>query len=58
MSRTDYEIVVVDVNPKPFPGAKALVKAGVPVSVANRWQKVRREMSPGGLKRKVRAQEN
>lgn len=53
MPPIDYEIVVVDANPKPFPAAKDLVKSGVPLSVAARWAKVRREMSSAGLKRKI-----
>lgn len=54
MTRIEYHIVVVDRWPKPFPGAKALTKAGVPVGVAVQWAKVRRQMSPAGLKRKLK----
>lgn len=48
-----YEIVVVDASQKPFPPVKDMVKAGVPVAVATRWTRVRREMSPSGLKHKA-----
>lgn len=50
---TEYVIVVVDMNPKPFPAAKDMLHAGVPMTVATRWAKVRRTMSPKGLARKA-----
>ncbi len=34
---TEYIVVVVDVVPKPFPPAKQMLEAGVPISVAARW---------------------
>lgn len=54
----DYEIVVVDTVTRPFPPAKRLVQAGVPVSVAARWAQVRRELSPTGLKRQLKDRQN
>lgn len=39
-------------------GAKGLVRAGVPPSVAARWQKVRRTMTPKGLTRKLAERKN
>lgn len=58
MARTDYEIVVVDTIPQKFPPASDLVKAGVPLRVAQEWAKVRRAVSPAGLKRRLREQVN
>lgn len=58
MPSAKYEIVVVDSNPIPFPSTRKMVDAGVPVSVAARWQRVRREMSPAGLKRKMQEARN
>lgn len=60
MSGRDYQITVVDTIGKWHRATeKALVRdAGVPPSVAARWAKVRREMSPSGLKKKLRAMVN
>lgn len=60
MSRVDYQITVVDTIGKwhKAPAADLVRRAGVPLRVAERWAKVRREMSPAGLKRKLKAQIN
>lgn len=60
MSRIDYQITVVDTIGKwhKAPAADLVRRAGVPLSVAERWAKVRREMSPAGLRRKLKAQVN
>jgi hypothetical protein len=56
----DYQIVVVDENMNwKKATAPALVRdAGVPPRIAARWAKVRREMSPAGLKRKAKEWQN
>jgi hypothetical protein len=56
----DYLIVVVDTIGKwhKAPAADLVRRAGVPLTVAARWQKVRRQMSPAGLKKKAREQRN
>lgn len=55
-----YVIVVVDSHGKwRNATAGALVRrAGVPPIVAANWARVRRDMSPAGLKRKLRDQVN
>lgn len=60
MSRVEYQITVVDTVGKwhKAPAADLVRRAGVPLSVAQKWAKVRREMSPAGLKRKLKAQVN
>ena len=60
MPRIDYRITVVDVYGKwQKLTAPVLVRdAGVPMSVAIRWAKVRREMSVAGLTKKLKAQVN
>jgi uncharacterized protein (DUF2384 family) len=60
MARIDYQITVVDTIGKwhKAPAADLVRRAGVPLRVAERWAKVRREMSPAGLKRKLREQVN
>lgn len=52
----EYQITVADCYGRWRKAtAPALVRdAGIPPSVAARWAKVRREMSPAGLKRKLR----
>jgi hypothetical protein len=53
LSKTEYQIVVIDPR---VPGnwhPKRLVEIGVPVGVARRWAKVRREMT-SGLRRRVK----
>jgi hypothetical protein len=54
--------LIVTVNWKP-PGvwkrataARMVREAGVPPRVAAEWQRIRREMSPKGLERKMREQ--
>lgn len=57
MPRVDYLITVVDTIPLwkwRHATAKTLVACGVPLPVAARWERVRREMSPRGLARKAR----
>lgn len=56
----DYEITVVDMHGHWRKAtAPALVRdAGVPPKIAARWAKVRRQMSPSGLKRKLVEQVN
>ena len=56
----DYQITVVDYRDVWRKAtAPALVRdAGVPPSVAARWSKVRRGMSPAGLKRKANEARN
>lgn len=60
MTGIEYQITVVDTIGKWHKAtALALVRdAGVPPTVAARWAKVRREMSPAGLKRKLKGQVN
>lgn len=57
---TEYEITVVDSKNRWHKAtAPALVRdAGVPPRIAARWAKVRRQMSPSGLKRKMAEQRN
>lgn len=59
-ARADYQITVVDTIGKwhKAPAADLVRRAGVPLSVATRWAKVRREMSPAGLRKKLKAQRN
>ena len=63
MGRAGWQISVVDtirVKGKPpnwFPSAEQLVESGVPVSVARRWLRVRRDMTVG-LRRRVRQNVN
>lgn len=60
MSRVEYQITVVDTVGKwhRAPAADLVRRAGVPLSVAQKWAKVRHEMSPAELKRKLKAQVN
>ncbi len=60
MPRVEYQITVVDTIGKwhKAPAADLVRRAGVPLNVATRWARVRREMSPAGLKRKLRNQVN
>ncbi len=57
----DYEITVVAPSSRPWESdereARKLAKV-VPLPVAARWKKVRRELSPQGLKRKAREARN
>ncbi len=55
MARRPYEITVVDGYGRWRKAtAPALVReAGVPPQIAARWARVRRQMSPAGLKRKL-----
>lgn len=59
MARIEYRVVVVDRwSARGLPSARKMVESGLPVKVAARWEKIRREMSPAGLKRKAREQRN
>lgn len=61
MKDPGYWIDVVNRNEhlwKRYEGAKGLVRAGVPPTVAARWVRVRREMTMAGLKRKLKARVN
>ena len=60
VTERDYQIVVVDGNMNWRKAtAPALVRdAGVPPRIAARWAQVRREMSPAGLKRKMKVLRN
>jgi hypothetical protein len=60
MMPREYQIVVVDGNMNWRKAtAPALVRdVGVPPKVAARWAKVRREMSPAGLRRKLKGSVN
>ena len=60
MARIEYHITVVDRwGTWRKKNLISMVRdAGVPIAVAARWEKVRREMSPAGLKRKLTAQRN
>lgn len=49
----DWIIVVVDPRVPGNWGPKSLVRAGVPVKMAARWAKVRREMTVG-LRRRAK----
>ena len=55
MARRDYQITVVDRIGKwhKAPAADLVRIAGVPLKVALEWAKIRRSMSPSGLKRKA-----
>lgn len=56
MKDSGYWIDVVNHNERDWKrpdGAKGLVKAGVPPSVAARWQRIRRTMTAKGLARKL-----
>jgi len=52
-----WEVVVADTIKKPFPGAASLVKLGVPLAIARRYQVVRRDMTVG-LKRRLERSKN
>lgn len=56
----EYEITVVDGRGcwKKATAPALVRELGVPLRVAARWAKVRREMSPAGLKRKMREARN
>ena len=60
MARIEYQITVVDTIGKwhKATAAALLRDAGVPPGIAARWAKVRREMSPAGLRRKLAATRN
>ncbi len=58
MSRRGWIITVVDRIPKPWPPASQLVETGVPVDVAADYARVRRELSPNGLKRRLKERVN
>lgn len=63
MGRIEWQITVVDtlrIKGKPanwMPSAKQLTEVGVPVGVAQRWQRVRREMTVG-LRHRVQRDRN
>jgi hypothetical protein len=54
---TEWQIVVVDANPKRFPGEKALIQIGVPIRIARNWRKARYDLTVG-LKRRVKENVN
>lgn len=61
MTDPGYWIDVVNHNERDWKrpdGAKGLVKAGVPPTVAARWVRVRRTMTLKGLARKLKNQRN
>jgi hypothetical protein len=60
VARFDYQITVVNWRGRwRHATAPNLVKlAGVPPKIAARWAAIRREMSPSGLKKKLKAQVN
>ena len=60
MPRIEYHITVVDRwgTWKRTNILSMVNDAKVPVAVAARYEKVRREMSPSGLKQKLKAQTN
>lgn len=60
MARIEYQITVVDTIGKwhKAPAADLVRRAGLSPALAARWAKVRREMSPAGLRRKLKAQVN
>ncbi|GEM_PF-4795669 len=49
----DWVIDVVDTKPKRWPSAASLLKVGVPLAVARRYQIARRDMT-AGLKKRVK----
>lgn len=57
MSSPAYIIVVADTIKKRWPSAASLVKLGVPLAVARRYQLVRRDMT-AGLKRRIEQAKN
>jgi hypothetical protein len=61
MKDPGYWIDVVNHNERDWKrpdGAKGLVRVGVPPTVAARWQRVRRTMTPKALVRKLQSQRN
>ncbi len=58
MSSRTFTITVVDSNPKPWPLSHELVAVGVPLKVAAEYDRIRREMSPAGLRRKIKLVRN
>lgn len=61
MRDSGYWIDVVNHNEhlwKRSEGAKGLVRAGVPPTVAARWVRVRRQMTVAGLRKKLRERVN
>ncbi len=48
-----WEIAVIDANSKRWPSATKLVEVGVPLRIARRYARVRRDMT-AGLRRRVR----
>lgn len=60
MARREYIIVVVDTIGKwhNAPAPDLVRRAGVSLAVAAKWAQIRRQMSPAGLKRKLRDQVN
>ena len=55
----EWLIVVVDTIKKPWPSAARLVsEVGTPPSIAAKYAVVRRELSPAGLKRKLKVLKN
>jgi hypothetical protein len=58
--RIEWWVAVVDRKPWPRRGTAGALRdvAGVTVQQAARWAKARREMSPAGLKRKLKERVN
>lgn len=55
MPRIEYRVVVVDRWSATHPlSVRKMVESGLPPKVVARWQEVRRQMSPAGLKRKAK----
>jgi hypothetical protein len=54
---TEWIIVIADTNTKPWPSAAKLVDVGVPLKMARRYQRIRRDMT-AGLKRKLKESVN
>jgi uncharacterized protein (DUF2384 family) len=60
MADKGWIITVVDTIGKwqKAPAADLVRRAGISLEVAARWKRVRREMSPAGLKRKAKEYRN
>ena len=56
-TQVEWIVVVADRIPKPWPPASSLLRLGVPLAVARRYQLVRWDMTVG-LKRRIARSKN
>lgn len=54
----DYQIVLIDASELPTQASEDLVKVGVPLAVAARYDALRKHFEPAGLARWARAHRN